>query len=197
MEKSAIRMIAKMVSVNKIEVQLIRRYYEGNCPRFYLRDLNNNTLIEIEISAKFVEEEYVHYYFDNVEIDFCHVYQIVDAYGLAETLQYTQLIYDAEFLKNNYYDGNDLGNSYHEDYTIFKVWAPTALAVKVAITKDHTTYSYEMKRIGNGVFCSYVAGNFDNCEYVYLVRHHDSYIKALDPYAYGSSSMVKVVILLI
>lgn len=29
---------------------------------------------------------------------------------------------------------------------------PTALAVKVAITKDHTTYSYEMKRIGNGVF---------------------------------------------
>ena len=100
-------MIAKMVSVNKIEVQLIRRYYEGNCPRFYLRDLNNNTLIEIEISAKFVEEEYVHYYFDNVEIDFCHVYQIVDAYGLAETLQYTQLIYDAEFLKNNYYDGND------------------------------------------------------------------------------------------
>ena len=188
MEKSAIRMIAKMVSVNKIEVQLIRRYYEGNCPRFYLRDLNNNTLIEIEISAKFVEEEYVHYYFDNVEIDFCHVYQIVDAYGLAETLQYTQLIYDAEFLKNNYYDGNDLGNSYHEDYTIFKVWAPTALAVKVAITKDHTTYSYEMKRIGNGVFCSYVAGNFDNCEYVYLVRHHDSYIKALDPYAYGSSS---------
>lgn len=52
MEKSAIRMIAKMVSVNKIEVQLIRRYYEGNCPRFYLRDLNNNTLIEIEISAK-------------------------------------------------------------------------------------------------------------------------------------------------
>ena len=181
-------MIAKMVSVNKIEVQLIRRYYEGNCPRFYLRDLNNNTLIEIEISAKFVEEEYVHYYFDNVEIDFCHVYQIVDAYGLAETLQYTQLIYDAEFLKNNYYDGNDLGNSYHEDYTIFKVWAPTALAVKVAITKDHTTYSYEMKRIGNGVFCSYVAGNFDNCEYVYLVRHHDSYVKALDPYAYGSSS---------
>lgn len=70
MEKSAIRMIAKMVSVNKIEVQLIRRYYEGNCPRFYLRDLNNNTLIEIEISAKFVEEEYVHYYFDNVEIGF-------------------------------------------------------------------------------------------------------------------------------
>ncbi|MFQ7174090.1 MAG: hypothetical protein ACLRQF_19760 [Thomasclavelia ramosa] len=39
---------------------------------------------------------------------------------------------------------------------MFKVWAPTALAVKVAITKDHTTYSYEMKRIGNGVFCSYV-----------------------------------------
>ncbi len=34
---------------------------------------------------------------------------------------------------------HDLGSTYyHEDYTIFKVWAPTALAVKVmAITKDH------------------------------------------------------------
>ena len=49
MEKSAIRMIAKMVSVNKIEVQLIRRYYEGNCPRFYLRDLNNNTFVNSKI----------------------------------------------------------------------------------------------------------------------------------------------------
>ena len=181
-------MIARMVSESKIEVLLIRRYYEGNVPRFYLRDLSNNDLKEIEISGKFVEEEYVHYYFDNVEIDFCRIYQIVDAYGLAETLQYTQLIYDANFLAHNNYDGNDLGSTYHHDYTVFKVWAPTALAVKVAITKDHTVLNFEMKRIGNGVFCTYVAGNYDNCEYVYLVRHHDSYIVSLDPYAYSSSS---------
>ena len=51
MEKSAIRMIAKMVSVNKIEVQLIRRYHEGNCPRFYLRDLNNNTFDKRNITS--------------------------------------------------------------------------------------------------------------------------------------------------
>lgn len=188
MEKSAIRMIAKMVSMNKVEVLLIRRYYDGNCPCFYLRDLSDNSLTELEISAKYVDEEFARYYFDNVEIDFCRIYEIVDAYGLAETLQYTPLIYDGEFLKQNYYGGNDLGSSYYEDYTIFKVWAPTALAVKVVITKDHTTTSHEMKRIGSGVFCAYVAGNFDNCEYVYLVRHHNSYIRALDPYAYGSKA---------
>lgn len=188
MEDSAVRMIAEMVSMEKIEVRLIRRYYEGNVPRFYLRDLINNDLQEIEVSAKYTDEEYVRYYFDNVEIDFSHIYQIVDAYGLAETLQYTKLIYDRSFLENNYYDGKDLGSTYYNDYTIFKVWAPTALALKVAITKNHITTSYDMKRIGNGVFCVYAAGNFDNCEYVYLVRHHDSFTVALDPYAYSSSS---------
>ncbi|MFR5747853.1 MAG: hypothetical protein ACLUD4_02875 [Thomasclavelia spiroformis] len=77
----------------------------------------------------------------------------------------------------------------------FLKYGPNMLAVKAAITKDHVIYSYEMKELQR-CFCSYVAGNFDNCEYVYLVRHHDSYIKALI-HVYGSSSNSKSIILLI
>ena len=94
MEKSAVRMIARMVALKKIEVLLLKKYYGGNSPRFYLRDLTNNDLTEIKISSKNVEDQFTHYYFDDVEIDFCHIYQVVDAYGLTETLQYTKLVND-------------------------------------------------------------------------------------------------------
>ena len=91
-------------------------------------------------------------------------------------------------MKANHYDGHDLGSTYYPDYTSFKVWAPTALEVKVRITKNHESVSYSMTRTEHGVFCLYLAGDYDNCEYVYLVRHHDSFISALDPYAYSSSA---------
>ena len=44
MEKSAVRMIAQMIALKKIEVLLLKKYYEGNSPRFYLRDLNSGDL---------------------------------------------------------------------------------------------------------------------------------------------------------
>ncbi|WP_297671607.1 type I pullulanase [Thomasclavelia sp.] len=188
MEESAIRMIARMISLNTIEVLLLRKYYGGYSPRFYLRDMIDNSLKEIKINNKYEDAKFIHYYFNEIEIDFCRVYQIVDAYGLSETLQYKKLIYDKDFLNMNYYDGDDLGNSYHMEYTEFKVWAPTALEVKVSITKNDTTCSYNMKRLDKGVFYTKVDGDYDNCSYVYLVRHHDEYCFTVDPYAYSSSS---------
>ena len=181
-------MIARMISLNTIEVLLLRKYYGGYSPRFYLRDMIDNSLKEIKINNKYEDAKFIHYYFNEIEIDFCRVYQIVDAYGLSETLQYKKLIYDKDFLNMNYYDGDDLGNSYHMEYTEFKVWAPTALEVKVSITKNDTTCSYNMKRLDKGVFYTKVDGDYDNCSYVYLVRHHDEYCFTVDPYAYSSSS---------
>lgn len=91
MENSAVRMIAKMILANKMEVLLVRQYYDGNSDRFYLRNVLTGNLQEIMISAKYVEEKYTHYFFDDVNIDFTQVYQVLDAYGLSETLQYTPL----------------------------------------------------------------------------------------------------------
>ena len=47
MEKSAIRMIAQMISLNRIEVLFLKQYYGGYSPKFYLRDMSNNSLKEI------------------------------------------------------------------------------------------------------------------------------------------------------
>ena len=53
MEESAIRMIARMISLNTIEVLLLRKYYGGYSPRFYLRDMIDNSLKEIKINNKY------------------------------------------------------------------------------------------------------------------------------------------------
>ena len=56
--------------------------------------------------------------------------------------------------------------------------------MKVLITKNDTTCSYNMKRLDKGVFYAKIEGDYDNCRYVYLVRHHDEYCFTVDPYAY-------------
>ena len=47
MEKGKIRMLANLIELNKIEVRLSKKYYGGISPKFYLRDLNKETLVEI------------------------------------------------------------------------------------------------------------------------------------------------------
>ncbi len=51
---------------------------------FYLRNVLTGDLQKIMISAKYVEEKYTHYFFDDVNIDFTQVYQVLDAYGLGK-----------------------------------------------------------------------------------------------------------------
>ncbi len=52
--------------------------------------MSNNSLKEIKIADKYEDDRFIHYYFNEIEIDFCRVYQIVDAYGLSETLQFSR-----------------------------------------------------------------------------------------------------------
>lgn len=188
MEENNVRMTAWMLSMHKLEVILTKNYYNGNSPKFYLRDLKTGELTEIQITEKYMDDRFSYYHFNNIEIDFNHIYQIVDAYGYGATLQYIKLIYDEDFLKANYYLEDDLGNSYHHEYTEFKIWAPTALEMKIKITKDNSTITHDMEKINNGVFYCKIMGDYDNCQYVYLVRHYEAFYPSLDPYAYSSSA---------
>ena len=50
MEKGKIRMLANLIELNKIEVRLSKKYYGRISPKFYLRDLNKETLVEIPVA---------------------------------------------------------------------------------------------------------------------------------------------------
>lgn len=188
MEVSMIRMKANLIDLNKIEVKLSKNYYGGVSPYFYLRDIYDNTFLRLDYTRQSEEEEYINYYFDDVVIDLAHNYQIVDAYGLSEILQYTKLVLLDNFDALFSYDGYDLGSTYFPTHTQFKVWAPTALKVMVSIRVGTKKMTYHMERKANGVFYCDVQGDFDNCHYVYYVKHHNSYRVAIDPYAFSSTA---------
>ena len=67
MEESAIRMIAQMISLNRIEVLFLKQYYGGYSPKFYLRDMSNNSLKEIKIADKYEDDRYVNFLLNSKE----------------------------------------------------------------------------------------------------------------------------------
>mgnify|MGYP007100670571 CR=1 FL=1 len=62
MEKGKIRMLANLIELNKIEVRLSKKYYGGIFPKFYLRDLNKETLVEIPVAETCEDDICVKYY---------------------------------------------------------------------------------------------------------------------------------------
>ena len=176
-------MLANLIELNKIEVRLSKKYYGGISPKFYLRDLNKETLAEIPVAETCEDDICVKYYFKNVHIDLTHHYEMVDNYGLSAILQYVRLSELDDFDELFYYDGK-LGPLYQKEKTTFKVWAPTALEVMVKVGNE----AYQMERKEKGVFEVTIQGDLDNQEYNYLIRHHKSFHETLDLYAYASNA---------
>ncbi len=91
------------------------------------------------------------------------------------------------------YDGDDLGATYTESATTFKVWAPTAkrMAVKLYATgspdeegsKDISTTS--MTKGENGVWTAKVKGDHKNQYYTYLVTINGVTVETTDVYSKG------------
>jgi pullulanase len=118
---------------------------------------------------------------------------------------YYKLIYKIRnnILDDYYYDGGDLGLSYRLDQSSFKVWAPTAAAVSVALyddggtsnaagkVTDHETQNlHNMERdIKTGVWSAVIKENLAGKYYLYRVEFADSSVTwAADPYAYAVSA---------
>src|SRR5690606_1763219 len=101
-----------------------------------------------------------------------------------------------------YYDGNDLGLTYTKEKSTFKVWAPTAMKVSVALYDDAGEYNdagvvedhsggeeTEMTRASNGVWSLTIYGNLEGKFYMYKVEFADGTIHyAVDPYAKAVSA---------
>lgn len=101
-------------------------------------------------------------------------------------------LYDTEEFESLFtYTGNDLGATWTKSKTTFKVWAPTATAVKVqlyATGSDKETASkkletYTMKKGSNGVWSVDVTGDLNGVYYTYLTTVNGTTEESCDPYA--------------
>lgn len=101
------------------------------------------------------------------------------------------------------YDGNDLGATWHEDHTDFKLWAPTSSLVRLRIYEDGTpSYlhpvdvpslynafdEYPMALGPGGVWSARLEGNFEGLYYTYVVDNAAGHNEVCDPYARATGS---------
>lgn len=101
------------------------------------------------------------------------------------------MIYDTpEFDSLFTYDGDDLGATWHPDFTAFKVWAPTASALFLNLYETGSGPSLkdviEMNRQEKGVWEASVGGNLSGVYYTYSIMVMGNTLEAADPYARSS-----------
>lgn len=99
-------------------------------------------------------------------------------------------IYSTENFENEYtYTGSDLGATWTSEKTSFRVWAPTANAVKVNLYEsgtpdtDDLIESVEMTKDVNGTWVAEKEGDLNGTYYTYVVTINDEETEACDPYA--------------
>ncbi len=107
--------------------------------------------------------------------------------GYTYDIDYTAAYATNRFAEEFTYPGSDLGANWAEDATAFRVWAPTAKAVEVALYRDGHTNSrigtHAMTKDVNGTWLTTVSGDLDGVYYTYLVDVDGEIVEACDPYA--------------
>ena len=94
-------------------------------------------------------------------------------------------VYSSAEFENTY----DLGLTYSKDQSVFKVWAPTADAMKLNIYSSGTKgtndliASYDMKLGEKGVWEYTLTGDWNGKYYTYTVTVNNTVSEVCDPYA--------------
>jgi len=99
-------------------------------------------------------------------------------------------IYSTEQFESQYtYEGTDLGARWTKEKTTFRVWAPTAIGVRVNLYKSGTPGKKDlleqlpMKLDVKGTWVAEKAGDLNGVYYTYEVAVDEKTVEACDPYA--------------
>lgn len=93
-------------------------------------------------------------------------------------------VYFSDFDDRYFYNGDDLGNNYHKDYTEFVMWAPLASTVCVKLLGPNEEFIYqELKREDKGIYRLKVKGDLLNYKYHYVINNYGVVTEAKDLYA--------------
>jgi pullulanase len=90
-----------------------------------------------------------------------------------------------------YYDGTDLGNTYSDIKTDFKLWAPTAEEVMLITYNkwdDGIGKEFNMTKAEKGTWVATLAGDQHGLLYNYRVKVSDTWNEATDPYSLSVSA---------
>jgi len=167
---------------NVITIEVSKGFYNGDSRRFVLKGKDSKEVItEFEVtdigdykkySAKIV-----------TEIDFGEEYSVALENNLSCDVVFRGVIKKPAFDQKFYYSGDDLGVTYTEEMSIFKVWSPIASDCILNITSKGERQTYPMIRSKKGVWSVTVHQNVEGAAYTYLVKVNGKWNEATDPYA--------------
>ncbi|HYK75052.1 MAG TPA: type I pullulanase, partial [Pseudoneobacillus sp.] len=184
---------ALMESKNEINVKLNKELADNVA--FTLLDVASNEVIPITVSKLSINKVKL-IVNDPSKIDVRKIYEVHATGFASQQVTMRNILNDDSF----YYDGTDLGYSYTQNATTFKLWAPTATKVSLALYNDEGTYEGAfvrdnsggqetvMTRADNGVWSLAIHSDLKNKYYMYKVEFADGTTNyAVDPYARSTS----------
>lgn len=128
---------------------------------------------------------------------------LFDAQLSSEVVVSLQDIYDTPAFEDLYTYTGQLGVSFEDEYTIFRLWAPLSQSVSLNLyNQGHPNYDnngnlndeltpYEttqMYKIENGAWELKLTGNYDFKYYTFLVNNNGVTNEVTDPYAYSTGA---------
>ncbi|MEI5908818.1 type I pullulanase [Bacillus spongiae] len=168
----------------QLTILLPYSYFDGKSSSFSLClqehkwDVHIKEVVCLEEHMKYICET-------NAIIQFGQTYEVIDDRGMSTDLQIGAVIRTDHFDELFYYEGNDLGANIMANGTLFKVWAPTATAVKVRYKQPLTGKVKEepLIRGENGIWSQQLTQNLEGYYYSFLVCINLCWHEAVDPYA--------------
>ncbi|KON86692.1 pullulanase [Sporosarcina globispora] len=171
-----------------ITIILPYSYHQGRSSGFsLLSDLEEEFPVEI-LNSMPIEDAIKYTCRIDHKIEFGNQYWIADEYGTKADLQIGAVIRTSDFDEKFYYEG-PLGFAYSKEKTQFRLWAPTAVKVKLKL-KGVLEEGFElipMAREEKGVWSCEVTGDLDRFLYSFLVCINLEWKEAVDPYAVSSA----------
>lgn len=118
------------------------------------------------------------------EINLGYEYVITDQLQRSVPLKMGAVVRTEEFDKKYSASEAELGAIYTNQFTDFRVWAPTATKVHLELYQtNHGMKLIPMKRVDKGVWTTRVTGDLHNQPYLYKVYVNQTWQEAVDPYA--------------
>ena len=126
----------------------------------------------------------------NKSLDLVYLYRYRIAFGGYDySIQTTTIYASKKFSQEFTYTGNDLGAIWSKGQTSFRLWAPTAETVEIALYQSGTAgvddliKTVSMNKEDYGVWAADISGDLNGVYYTYLVLVNGSQVEAVDPYA--------------
>ena len=184
---------AKYDRANNQAVIVLSKPVTGDMNTAFVIKRSDETNINIT-SVETTEVDKYYGYLLALEQDLTPMSEVVKSYKITyDGYEYTLAmpnIYSSEEFENEFtYTGNDLGATWSAESTTFKVWAPTADKVQLALyasgtagTEDRLN-TIDMVKGEKGVWSAVVKGDIKGQYYTYLVSVDGKVNEACDPYA--------------